>query len=62
MGDYKEAMSSRHNRTDTHMNSEIMAAYTDLHRFKLNKFPALRGGCGHGVTPLTKKLFTIGTQ
>ena len=42
----KETVSSRQNRTDAHMNSERMSAWTG---FKPDDVPALREGSGHGV-------------
>lgn len=42
----KETGSSRQNSTDTHMNSERMAAWT---KFKPDDVLALREGSGHGV-------------
>lgn len=41
----KETVSSRHNRTDTHMNSETIAACTrPVHRFKSDGGPSVKSG------------------
>lgn len=40
---------------------EIVAAHTNLYRFKQDKIPGQRRGSGHKVPFLTKKLFANGT-
>jgi hypothetical protein len=45
MEDFKEAVSSRHNRTDAHMNSQrLWQCAQGLHRSKSEGVPALRWG------------------
>ena len=52
----KEILSSRHNRTGAHMNSQRKRQHTgDLHRFKPGSVPALREGSGHRLPSLAKK-------
>ena len=56
MGDTKETVSSRHNRTDEHMRSQRLWQHAyGLHRFK----PGLRMGSRHTVSFPTKKLWSI---
>ena len=56
----KDTVSSRHNRTDTHINSgETVTACIRLNQTKI---PPLRRGGGHKFLPLTKKLFIVDTQ
>lgn len=42
----------------TSMSSQTVAACTGLHGSKPDQAPVLRGGCGHGLPALTKKLST----
>lgn len=42
----------------TSMSSQTVAACTGLHGSKPDKAPVLRGGCGHALPALTKKLST----
>jgi hypothetical protein len=46
----KETVSSRLNRTETHMSSQRLWQHAqDLHRFKPDEIPELRRGSRHGV-------------
>lgn len=58
----KEAASSRHSRSDAHVNSQRLAGSQDLHRFNLNKIPAQRWGCGPQVPSLVQNLFATDTH
>lgn len=52
----KETMSSRHNRTSTHMNLQGLLHHAeDLHRFKLDGVPILREGSANDILSLTKE-------
>lgn len=55
MDDIKETVSSRHNRTDEHINSQRLQHTQALHRYKLD------GDSRRGLLPLTKKLYAIDT-
>lgn len=59
MGGLKETLSSRHNRTKAHLNSETVAAYTGLAQVQavLDLIP--ERGEVHGIPLLTKKLSSI---
>ena len=60
MEDTKQAVSSRLNRTDAHVNSQrLWQDARGLHRFKPDGVPVLRGKSGHELPSLTKKLSTI---
>lgn len=60
--DSNKTMSSRHNKTDAHMNSQRLWQHAQgLHRFKPEGVPALRRGHGHGFLLLTKQLSSIDT-
>ena len=60
--DLNQHTSSKSSRTDAYMSSKRTWQHTqDLHRCKPDWVSALRGGSGHGVPPLTKKLFAIDT-
>lgn len=59
MDDTREAMSSKHNRTDTHMNSYGLRQHAEgLHRVKPDGVPALRGQVTQ-LPSLTKRLSPI---
>lgn len=61
MDDSKEIVSSRHSRTNVHVNSH-RGIHKPLHRFKPDRISALRGGIKHGILPLTQRLFLIDTS
>lgn len=44
-------MSSRHSRTDAHMNSDLVATCTGPHRFEPGGFLVLRGELSQVPTP-----------
>lgn len=51
MGDDKDAVSSRRNRADVHMNSQKLQQHLqDLSKHKPHGVPALRES-GHGTSP-----------
>ena len=52
MGESKKTMSSRYNRTDTHINSKTLAAGTSSQMGVI----VLRGGNGYEMPDLIKKL------
>jgi hypothetical protein len=63
MNDFKEILSSRHNRTDRQMNSQTLWENAqDMCRFKPNGAPQLRVGNGHRLPLLTKKLLGTDTH
>lgn len=50
-------VSSRHDRTDAHVNSQGL--WQHAQGFQPDEVPALREGCGQGLPPLTKELSAI---
>lgn len=59
VNDSKETASSKHNRADAHMNSQILWKYIqDLHRLKPDKILAQKMWTGRQVPPLTKLFAT----
>ena len=53
-------MFSRHNRTDTLMNTQRLWQHAQgLHRFKADGDPVLRGESGHALPFITRKLPSI---
>lgn len=60
MDNSKETVSSIHNRTDVHMNSEIVTTHTRPAQVKPDKIPTWRRS-RHKVPSLTKKLFAMDT-
>lgn len=62
MEDAKRRVSSRQNRTEAPMNSQRLWQHTqDLHGFKPDGVSAPTWRGGHGLPPLTKKLYVIST-
>jgi hypothetical protein len=56
-GDFKETVSASYNRTGAHMNSQRLWQHAqDLHRVKPDRVPEQRGGSGHEISLLDKKL------
>lgn len=56
--DFKETASSRCNRTNAHVNSERAWMHAkDLHRLKPDGVLFLRGGNGHGPTPIQEATY-----
>ena len=63
MDDSKEIVSFQYNRTDAHVDSQgLWEQAQDLHRFKPDSVPALRGEGGHRFPSYTKKPSAIDTH
>lgn len=63
MDDSKEILSSRHNRTDAHKNSQRLWKHNQVScRFEPDRSPSLRGGSGHGLPPSNKKTSKTNTE
>lgn len=58
-GDTKETVSSRHSRTDTHVNSETVEAHTEPAQVQARWDLSIERRSGHDIIPLTKKLSLI---
>lgn len=57
--DSKEAVSSRHSRTEAHTNSQRLQAWTRPAEVRARQIPALRRKSGNNIPSLAEKLFAI---
>ena len=56
MDDIKKTLSSRHNRTNAHMNSQRLWQYTSPVEVEARRGPGVRHGNGHELSSLTMKI------
>ena len=59
MDNFKETVFFRHIRTDAYVNSQRLAACKILGQLKPDSTPAKKWRSGHGISFLTKKLYTV---